>query len=78
MDSLSAVSFIMGDFKSNYNAYQTGTDPRELLDLRPKVIKYAHETARYNAFMKNIRTIGFSIWVVNMIHAYLVTREMIF
>ena len=23
--------------------------------------------------MKNLRTIGFSIWVVNMIHAYLVT-----
>ena len=62
-----------GDFESNYNAYQTGTDPRELLDLRPKVIQYAQETARYNAFMKNIRTIGFSIWIVNMIHAYLVT-----
>ena len=41
--------------------------------MRPKIIKYAQETARYNAFMKNIRTIGFSIWIVNMIHAYLVT-----
>ena len=62
-----------GGFETNYNAYKVGKDPHELLELRPKVIQYANETARYNAFMKNIRTISLSIWVVNMIHAYLVT-----
>ena len=62
-----------GGFEKNYNDYQQGTDPHELLELRPKIIQYANETARYNAFMKNIRTISLSIWIVNMIHAYLVT-----
>ena len=60
-------------FEKNYKDYQNGTDPNELLELRPKIIQYANETARYNAFMKNIRTISLSIWIVNMIHAYLVT-----
>lgn len=60
-------------FEKNYNEYRIGTDPSELLELRPKIIKYAKETERYNAFMKNIRTISLSVWAVNMIHAYLVT-----
>ena len=60
-------------FEKNYNEYRTGTDPSQLLELRPKIIKYAKETERYNAFMKNIRTISLSVWAVNMIHAYLVT-----
>jgi len=60
-------------FEKNYNSYQEGTDPHELLELRPKIIQYANETARYNAFMKNIRTISLSVWIVNMVHAYLVT-----
>ena len=60
-------------FEKNYNEYIIGTDPSELLELRPKIIKYAKETERYNAFMKNIRTISLSVWAVNMIHAYLVT-----
>ncbi len=62
-----------GGFEKSYNDYQQGTDPHELIKLRPKVIQYANETARYNAFMKNIRTISLSIWIINMIHAYLVT-----
>jgi hypothetical protein len=64
-----------GGFERNYNDYNSGTDPHELLELRPKIIQYAKETERYNAFMKNIRTISLSIWVVNMMHAYLVTPE---
>ena len=60
-------------FESNYNDYRFGTDPHDLLELRPKIVKYAKETERYNAFMKNIRTISLSIWAVNMVHAYLVT-----
>jgi len=64
-----------GGFEKNYIAYKNGTDPHELLDLRPRVVQYAKETERYNAFMKNIRTISLSIWVVNMIHAYLVTPD---
>ena len=62
-----------GSFESNYNDYRIGTDPYNLLELRPKIVQYAKETERYNAFMKNIRTISLSIWAVNMVHAYLVT-----
>ena len=61
-----------GGFEKNYNAYQDGTDPHTLIGLRPKVVQYAADTRRYNAFMNNIRSVGASIWIVNMVHAYLV------
>lgn len=61
-----------GGFEKNYSAYQNGTDPHSLIGLRPKIVQYAADTKRYNAFMRNIRSIGLSIWVVNMVHAYLV------
>lgn len=61
-----------GSFEKNYDAYQDGTDPHSLIDLRPKIVQYAADTKRYNAFMSNIRGVGLSIWVVNMVHAYLV------
>jgi len=59
-------------FEKNYNAYQSGMDPHDLYELRPKIIKYAEDTRKYNTFMKNIRAVSASIWVVNMMHAYLV------
>ena len=59
-------------FEKNYNAYQDGTDPHDLYELRSKIVKYAEDTRRYNIFMKNIRGVAASIWMVNMIHAYLV------
>ena len=58
--------------EKNYNAYQNGTDPHTLIGLRPKVVQYASDTRRYNAFMNNIRSVGASIWILNMVHAYLV------
>ena len=61
-----------GGFEKNYNAYQDGSDPHNLIELRPKIIKYASDTRKYNAFMKNIRSVASSIWIVNMVHAYLV------
>ena len=42
------------------------------MQLRPRVIKYASDTKQYNSFMKGIRAVASSIWVVNMVHAYLV------
>lgn len=60
-----------GDFEDNYDAYQDGSDPHDLISLRPRVIQYAEDTRRYNAFMRNIRSVGASIWIVNMVHAYL-------
>ena len=59
-------------FEKNYNAYQSGMDPHDLYELRPKIIKYAEDTRKYNTFMKNIRAVSASIWAVNMMHAYLV------
>ena len=59
-------------FEQNYNAYQNGSDPHNLIELRPRVIEYASDTRKYNAFMKNIRSVASSIWIVNMVHAYLV------
>ena len=61
-----------GGFEKNYNAYQNGSDPHNLIVLRPRVIEYASDTRKYNAFMKNIRSVASSIWIVNMVHAYLV------
>ena len=61
-----------GGFEENYSSYQDGTDPHTLEQLRPKVIQYAQESRRYNSFMKSIRGVAASIWVVNMVHAYLV------
>ncbi len=61
-----------GGFEESYNSYKNRNDPRKLMELRPKVIQYAAETRRYNAFMKGIRGVSFSIWIVNMVHAYLV------
>ncbi len=61
-----------GGFEKNYNAYQDGMDPHTLYELRPKIIAYAKDTQKYNAFMKNIRSVAASIWIVNMFHAYLV------
>lgn len=61
-----------GGFQENYTKYQSETDPHELMELRPQIIQYAADTRTYNAFMKNIRSVGLSIWVVNMVHAYLV------
>ena len=42
-----------------------------MYELRSKIIKYAEDTRRYNVFMKNIRGVAASIWIVNMVHAYL-------
>ncbi len=61
-----------GGFEKNYNSYQERNDPRKLMLLRPKVIQYAAETRRYNSFMRGIRGAALSIWIVNMVHAYLV------
>ena len=61
-----------GGFQDTYNSYQNDTDPHNLLELRPQIIQYAADTRKFNAFMKNIRSVGLSIWVVNMVHAYLV------
>ena len=59
-------------YDKNYSNYQDETDPHILIELRPKIIQYAEDTKRYNSFMKNIRGVAGSIWVVNMLHAYLV------
>ena len=61
-----------GGFEENYSSYQNGTDPHILEELRPKVIQYAQESRKYNSFMKSIRGVAASIWIVNMVHAYLV------
>ena len=61
-----------GGFEKNYKSYQEGSDPHTLLELRPKVIQYASDTRRYNSFMRSIRGVAASIWLVNMLHAYLV------
>ena len=61
-----------GGFEESYNAYKNGTDPRLLGTLRPRVIQYAADTRKYNSLMRNIRNIAASIWVVNMVHAYLI------
>lgn len=61
-----------GGFEENYNAYKNGTDPRLLETLRPRVIQYAADTRKYNSLMRNIRNIAASIWIVNMVHAYLI------
>ena len=64
-----------GGFQNTYNSYQNLTDPKELLELRPDIIRYARETKRYNDLMRNVRILGLGIWVVNMIHAYIVGPE---
>jgi hypothetical protein len=61
-----------GGFQDKYKSYQSDSDPHNLLELRPQLIQYAADTRKYNAFMKNIRSVGLSIWAVNMVHAYLV------
>ena len=61
-----------GGFQDTYNSYQNDTDPHNLLELRPQIIQYAADTRKFNTFMKNIRSVGLSIWAVNMVHAYLV------
>ena len=61
-----------GGFEKSYSDYQNGMDPHELSELRPKVIQYADDTRKYNTFMKNIRGVSASIWLLNMLHAYLV------
>lgn len=61
-----------GGFEENYSSYQDGTDPHTLEKIRPKVIQYAEDSRRYNSFMKGIRGVAASIWIVNMVHAYLV------
>ena len=55
-----------GGFQNTYNSYQNLTDPKELLELRPDIIRYARETKRYNNLMRNVRNLGLGIWVVNM------------
>ena len=59
-------------FQDTYSSYRDGTDPHDLLVMRPQITQYAEDTRKYNLFMKNIRYVGLSIWTVNMIHAYLV------
>lgn len=61
-----------GDFQNNYTQYQNDTDPHNLLEYRPFVVQYASETNRYNTYMKNIRNVAIPIWIINMIHAYVV------
>ena len=67
-----------GGFENTYNNYQNYSDPKMLLDLRPDIIRYAKETKRYNDLMRNIRNLGLGIWVINMIHAYIVGPEEIY
>ena len=64
-----------GGFQNTYNNYQNLTDPKDLLELRPDIVRYARETKRYNNLMRNVRNLGLGIWVVNMIHAYIVGPE---
>ena len=64
-----------GGFQNTYTSYQSITDPKELLELRPDIIRYARETKRYNDLMRNVRNLGMGIWIVNMIHAYIVGPE---
>ena len=64
-----------GDFDKNYSKYQNETDPHNLYELRPLIKKHAEDTKTYNSFMKNIRGIAGSIWLVNMVHAYMVAPE---
>ena len=61
-----------GNFDENYSSYKSETDPKTIMQLRPRVIKYASDTKQYNSYMKGIRAVASSIWVVNMVHAYLV------
>ena len=77
LGTVALISYIQyqrawGDFEKTYDFYQNGTDPHDLIEIRPSVIRYAADTRRYNSFMKNIRSVGASIWVFNMFHAYLV------
>ena len=67
-----------GGFETTYNSYQSLDDPKDLLELRPKIIRYAQETNRYNNLMRNVRNLGLGIWFVNMIHAYMVGPEEIY
>ena len=46
-----------GDFERTYQSYQDESDPHNLISIRPKVVRYASETRRYNSFMRNIRKI---------------------
>ena len=67
-----------GGFENTYERYQRLSDPRQIQELRPKVIKYANDTRRYNNLMKGIRNLGISVWVVNMVHAYIVGPEEVY
>ena len=67
-----------GGFENTYDRYQRLDDPREIQELRPRVIKYANDTRRYNNLMKGIRNLGIGIWVANMVHAYLVGPEEVY
>ena len=67
-----------GGFENTYERYQRLSDPRQIQELRPKVIKYANDTRRYNNLMKGIRNLGISVWVLNMVHAYIVGPEEVY
>ena len=67
-----------GGFENTYERYQRLSDPREIQELRPKVIKYANDTRRYNNLMKGIRNLGVGIWLANMVHAYIVGPEEVY
>ena len=67
-----------GGFENTYTNYQNYSDPKMLLELRPDIVRYAEETKRYNDLMRNVRNLGLGIWVINMIHAYIVGPEEIY
>ena len=74
-----AASFLLqlqqawGGFEENYSSYQNGTDPH-LEELRPKLSNI--KSLENNSFMKSIRGVAASIWIVNMV-TYLVLRATI-
>ncbi|MBL7013826.1 MAG: hypothetical protein ISR83_05370 [Candidatus Marinimicrobia bacterium] len=61
-----------GNFQENYDAYLKGTDPHTLLEYRPQIVQYAKESNQYNSYMKQIRSVAIPIWIINMVHAYIV------
>jgi len=61
-----------GNFQENYNDYLNGTDPHNLLEYRPQIVLYAKEANQYNSYMKQIRNVAMPIWIINMVHAYIV------
>ena len=60
------------NFQENYDVYLNGTDPHNLLEYRPQIVQYAKESNQYNSYMKQIKNVAIPIWIINMVHAYVV------